>query len=279
MRVLFCNVISRIKRLRPGRYFYVAVVAVGFFLVAAASRDLYTMQREDSSAHSEYEALRELYYTTPAPSRPATVSQKDPLAAEQAEPLYAAQLSMYPDPNAISAQEQPDPLESLLEMNPDFVGWVAINGVIDYPVVQGDDNDFYLGVTFSGNSNPAGAVFMDYRNTRGFDSPICILYGHNMRDGSMFAGLNRYLDPAFMAAHPDIAIMTPEGKSQLYRIYAAERTNAWDATYDLDYADGATDATFDNAPGGANQLLMLSTCTNNEDRGERLLVYASLVPR
>ena len=167
---------------------------------------------------------------------------------------------------------------ALAERNPDFVGWITIEGVIDYPVVRGSDNSYYLTVTFSGKYNSAGAILMDYRNALGFDEPVCIIYGHNMRNLSMFTPLSSYNDPEFMVKHPDIAITTPEGEARLYRVFDARRTDMWDRAYALDFSDGAEAAgEFRGAPDRASHFLILSTCTSSEDRSERMLVYASLV--
>jgi hypothetical protein len=129
-------------------------------------------------------------------------------------------------------------MSSLSELNPDYIGWITIEGVIDYPIVLGKDNEHYLNITFSGRRNSAGTIFMDCRNKPGFEDTVCILYGHNMRDGSMFAPLKKYLNPAFLAANSTITVVTPEGKTLIYRIFAAELTDIWNSAYKL----GNTDA-------------------------------------
>ncbi len=85
----------------------------------------------------------------------------------------------------------------LLPYNSDIVGWISIqNTKVDYPVVQSEDNDYYLDTGFDHKSNRAGAVFMDYRNVFGFDvsehSDNIVIYGHNMANNSMFGSLRRY---------------------------------------------------------------------------------------
>ena len=265
----------RIGPLRREHIYYAALVVVGFFLIAAASQDLYSGQIEDISARSEYDRLRELFYMPSVPTDAVFQrSVADPIPDEQPEPRYPVR--RYPNPDLPGAEqaEQPDPIASLIVLNPDYIGWIAIEDVLDYPVVRGHDNSFYLNVTFTGNNNPAGAIFMDYRLARGFDAPICVLYGHNMRDGSMFARLNQYLDPTFMADNHYITVTTAEGEVLIYRVFAAMRTDTWNSVYDLDFPEGAA---FDGARAAAARFLILSTCTNSADRDERLLLYSSLV--
>ena len=170
-----------------------------------------------------------------------------------------------------------DSIASLTELNPDFIGWIVIIGTgIDYPVVRGSDNNQYLNATFSGRNNPSGAIFMDTRNTRGFDSAFCVLYGHNMRDGSMFAPLNWYLDSAFMTAHPDIIITTADGEALVYNIFKAVSINTSDDAHDLYIPEKIADDVAESAPGGASRFLLLSTCANSSNKDERTLVYAAL---
>lgn len=136
----------------------------------------------------------------------------------------------------IKVTEPNDPITGLTELNPDYIGWITINGVIDYPVVLGNDNSRYLNTTFTGRRNFSGTIFMDYRNTSGFQSDVCILYGHNMRDGSMFAALKKYLDPKFLSANSGIAVMTSKGEALTYKIFATKQTDVWDKAYTLSLA-------------------------------------------
>jgi sortase B len=69
---------------------------------------------------------------------------------------------------------------SLERINPDVVGWLAVEGTeIDYPVVQGKDNDFYLRHLFTGERNKLGSIFMNYRNHSNFSDKNTIIYGHH----------------------------------------------------------------------------------------------------
>ena len=114
----------------------------------------------------------------------------------------------------------------LLEINPDTVGYVNVEGTnISLPVVQrkGDDgNDYYLTTAFDGSANKAGTVFLDYRATLTADerSDVLTLYGHNQRDATMFGDLKKYKkDLEFYKAHPNIEFSS-NYRFDTYKIFA-----------------------------------------------------------
>jgi len=256
------------------RYVFSALlIAAGIFLVAFSSWNLYAGQREYAEARAEYDSLRELYPVM------AMISIDEPPSVNPDPEIQISEPAVFEQP-APEEETQQDPLAGLAELNPDFAGWISVEGLIDYPVVRGRDNSYYLSVTFTGKYNFAGTIMMDYRNARGFDEPVCVIYGHSMKDGSMFGNLYRYYSRAFMEANPNITIVTPEGEVLVYRIYAAKRTDAWDEVYDLDFPDAAAAAgVLPRAPAGASRFLVLSTCTSREDGYGRLLVCAYLADR
>lgn len=96
-----------------------------------------------------------------------------------------------------------DELISLQKLNKDMAGWLTIADTeIDYPILQSTDNDYYLHHNYKNEKARAGSIFKDYRNTNEFLDKNTIIYGHNMKDGSMFADLRKYLDKDFFKAHP-----------------------------------------------------------------------------
>lgn len=119
-----------------------------------------------------------------------------------------------------------DSAEQLLEINPDTVGWVHIEGTnVSLPVVQKttkDGNDYYLKVAFDGSSNKAGTVFMDRRNVINAHerSDNLILYGHNQKDKSMFGDLANYKkNLAYYSEHPIIRFSS-NYRTDDYKIFA-----------------------------------------------------------
>ena len=94
--------------------------------------------------------------------------------------------------------------DALYTINPNVVGWIFIPyTTIDYPVVQGADNERYLRYTFSGQRNSSGAIFLDYRNNPDFSDPHTLVYGHNMQDGSMFSSLQDWNGDRFILHTPN----------------------------------------------------------------------------
>ena len=123
--------------------------------------------------------------------------------------------------------------EALKQINADIVAWIRIPGVLDYPVVQGTDNSYYLHHTFRREYNIAGSIFLDARNTADFSDSKNIIYGHNMRDGSMFHVLRKFQDLDFYQANLEIWLYLPDGSVQVYEIVGCEEVKAAGEIYEL----------------------------------------------
>ena len=101
--------------------------------------------------------------------------------------------------------------EYLQEKNEDVMAWVYCPGTpINYPVVRGDDNDYYLNRLLDGTVNKSGSIFADCRNMVDFSDAHTIIYGHNMKDQSMFGSVNQYAKQDYYDQHPVWYINTPE---------------------------------------------------------------------
>ena len=111
--------------------------------------------------------------------------------------------------------------QKLRKINPDVVGWVSMPGTgIDYPIVQGKNNEEYLHKTFRGNRNASGAIFLDRNGKPDFTSGNNVIYGHHMRNGSMFAKILNYRKQSFLAKHHEIFLYTPKRRIKLIIIAA-----------------------------------------------------------
>lgn len=133
-------------------------------------------------------------------------------------------------------EEYPEILDEfvqLIDTNPDIVGWLKIDGtVIDYPVMQTEDNEFYLKNNFYKQSNQAGEIFADYRDpiTPTSNANNIILYGHNMPSGERFGMLSHYNnarpgnDLEFYKQHPKITFNTLY-KASTYKIFGGMLVN------------------------------------------------------
>ena len=173
--------------------------------------------------------------------------------------------------------------EELLKINPDTVGWLRFYpepAQINYPLVQGEDNSLYLNKTFSANDNTVGAIFVNVYNQSDFNDRNTIIYGHRMKDNSMFHDLARYEDKSFWEANPYFYIYTPDGREIVYHIYSAGVVKDTSDTYLTEFASDEEYQEFLNMtrdvaaydtgimPDVGDQIVTLSTCTkdSNEDR-------------
>ena len=139
-------------------------------------------------------------------------------------------------------ENQKEPEENLPEIdfdglraiNGDIVAWIQIPGLgVDYPVVQGKDNEHYLHYTFDGKANKAGSIFLDYRNRSDFTDSKVILYGHNMKDGSMFSNLKKYQDAGFRKEQGRVFIYLPE-KTLTYEVIECRGVTETNSVYEMD---------------------------------------------
>jgi len=166
--------------------------------------------------------------------------------------------------------------------NPDIIAFINIPGTnIQYAVVQGRDNEFYLNHSLFRRPNMSGAVFMDYRNNRNFNDPNTILYGHHLRNGMKFTELRNFRNRAFFNENRYIQIFTNDGLIE-YEIFAAFTTHIYFYYIQVDFAEGEfaeliselLRRSYHNArirvrPN--DRLLVLSTCTAVHD-DERMVV-------
>ena len=154
-------------------------------------------------------------------------------------------------------------------------------------MVQGKDNDYYLTHTFYKNKNTAGAVFLDSRLSGGLSAQHSILYGHNMRDGSMFAELLRYREKAYWEQHPTLELYSKGGKI-LCEVFSAHEAAPDSETYTLTFPDQSKYEQYLKAmaklslydtgvtAGPGSQIVTLSTCVSDE-RDMRFVVQARKV--
>ena len=129
------------------------------------------------------------------------------------------------DQQGVKQSEDDFDYQSLVAINSDCVGWIQIPGTdINYPVVQAADNEFYLTHNFNRETAACGAIFMDYRNDVDAKAEHLILYGHQMKDNSMFKQLNGYKEEMFYKEHPNISLYLHKQKYE-YEITAVYVTN------------------------------------------------------
>ena len=172
----------------------------------------------------------------------------------------------------LEAMEEID-IAALQAVNPHVIGWIRVpDSNIDYPIVQGQDNDFYLKHTWDGTLNSVGSIFMEHRNTPDFTDYNTILYGHNMNDGSMFANVRRYNTEWYWERHPYVYIATEAGVFR-YEVFSSYESSIEGKAYGLSFQQQKTKAEFLNnaivktaadrgiRPEMTDRILTLSTCS------------------
>ena len=181
--------------------------------------------------------------------------------------------------------------DSLRAINGDVVGWLLQEGTeINFPIVQGEDNEYYLNHLYTGAVNRTGAVFADANNSPYFSDMCTYLYGHNRKNGSMFASIPNYMDHDYYEEHPTLTLITPY-EDYIAEVFACvrestEQDETWRvrqfgrrAEYDEFVQSILERSTLDTGvvPKWGDQLLALCTCTN-EVHEDRYIVFARLRP-
>ncbi len=239
------------------------------FLAAVAAGVIY--RTEQGKKEDAYEKLAEEVTQEP-------ISEEEPEPEEEKEEEKA---------------EIPVDFETLKEENPDIYAWIRIPDTgIDYPILQNaEDDDYYLDHNLDGSEGRPGAIYTQYSYNSGcFADNVTVIYGHNMRDNSMFGSLSDYLDEDFRNHHSEIQIYTPE-QILTYRVVC---TVTYDnrhilANYNCSEAYGYEKflnslqterliPTWLEEPFPVtteDKMIILSTCNGNSD--QRFLVGAVLI--
>ena len=179
---------------------------------------------------------------------------------------------------------------ALWDVNPDIYAWIEIPGTqVAYPVLRKEgDDDYYLNVTVEGNSGLPGSIYSQASyNGKDFQDFNTILYGHDMKDGSIFGGLKNYRDASYWTDHPEMIIYTPDQKLT-YKIFAAVvySNDLIPYKYDLNTDEGKQqflDSVYSNSDSRSiidkdavvttqSRLLTLSTCIGNETEHRYLVI-------
>lgn len=175
-------------------YLTVTVIAAAAAVVCAVSA--VRQYRNEKEAGSGYEQIRE------------EVKAEEPPAE--------------PEADAEPSVEIPIDFEALQERNPDIYAWITVPGTqIDYPILQREnDNTYYLTHTIDHEEKTEGAIFTENYNSTGFGDPNTVIYGHDMKNGTMFRSLLDYQDREFFEENKEIIIYTPDAIRH-YEIFAA----------------------------------------------------------
>lgn len=200
------------------------------------------------------------------------------------------------DLSGFSVPDKKIDFSALQKENPDIYSWITIPGTpIDYPVLQNEKElDYYLMRNLNGSYGYPGCIYTQYINSTDWTDNNTVIYGHNMKDGSMFAALHHYQDKEFFEENPYVYIYSPE-EIRVYRIFAAYETSdvhlllAFDTENEESY-EGYLKGILENEEGmgnhfdktlaleGKDKIISLETCISNKPQ-RRYVVQAVLVAR
>lgn len=245
---------------------------MGLVLILGASVYLGGVFWENRSGVAEYRALEEAVFAEDFRGNDKTPETED-VTSQTA---------------ALTEEEERilDEIGKLREENPEVIGWIQFDHLaISYPIMQGTDNEYYLKHTFSGEYNRAGSIFMEASNAPDFNDSHTILYGHNMKNQSMFGTLKNYKTENF---YPDNAYFTIYTPDQVYRyaIFAYYDTSTDSEIYNVQFEPGGVfQKILDNmcrhsyydtkiCPESTEKILTLSTCSAKD---KRFVVHATRI--
>ena len=191
-----------------------------------------------------------------------------------------------------SGYQGPVDFEGMWKVNKDVYAWITVPGtVIDYPILQHKtDNTYYLNYNIDGSYGYPGCIYTENMNSKDFTDNNTVIYGHNMKNGTMFAGLHKYEDASFFEKYDKIYIYTPE-KTLEYTIFAAYVYDDRHLLYSFDFSDSAVYANYlktvqgmrsmnanlrsDITVTAKDKIITLVTCMSKQPE-KRLLVQAVL---
>lgn len=183
------------KKSKKGIWLWIGIVVCVCVMLYAGS-EIYTQTKDYTQGDQVYGTLQ------------------DAVVKQDAAPGRQDVQGGLPDTGGAAA-ERID-VAALRQYSGGAVAWIySEDTVIDYPVMQGTDNSYYLTHLYDGTSNKVGAIFLDYRNASDFSDRNSVLYGHHMKSGKMFASLEGYKDQGYYNKHTHLFLYTQGGT---YRI-------------------------------------------------------------
>ena len=260
------------EKKRRSKWFWVFLL---IFLAAAAFAVYYYVSQQKKE--EVYDKLKENNKT------------EEPEVKEEPkqEPVQAV-----PEEPEAEPVDIPIDFAGLQEMNPEIYAWIRIPGTeVDYPIVQRPEDDaYYLDHTIEGAEGLPGSIYTESLNKKDFTDKNTVIYGHNMKDNTMFGSLKDYKDSAYMDEHSEVYIYTPE-HIFTYKIFAAVTYDSRHIMVAFDFAqDEQYQAYLDSLSQvrnmesyintdipvtTADRIITMSTCNGNND--QRFLVEAVLI--
>ncbi|WP_187118953.1 class B sortase [Bacillus marasmi] len=235
--------------------FLLLLILLGLSGVGYSVVSIFNGMKGYYESNKKYDAIREIYYKQKAPARQTSnLNNKE-----------------------------------LIALNDEYVGWISIADTrIDYPVVKTDNNDFYLTHNFNKERDKTGSIFIDYRNSVDQLDKNTILYGHNMKDKSMFGSLSKFTNQSFFEIHKNISfeLFNNTYTWEIFSVYTDTDTKWLKTSFSTaeefaKYIKIVSAQSLIKVPTEVDYedtLLTLSTCTN-VDEDERIIIHAKLIEK
>lgn len=264
----------------------VAGLAAAYFVVSGISHIVYNRPVDNAATESTAETTEQ-----------GTEEAKAAMTEDEINEMLAGMKATETAETATEEQSEVIPVkfEELQAVNPDIYAWITVPGtVIDYPILQhASDNTYYLMHNIDGSYGYPGCVYTENMNSKDFTDNNTVIYGHNMKNGSMFAQLHKFEDPDFFNENREVLIYLPDEVLH-YTIFAAHIYDDRHLLYSFDFTDPEVyqkylDSIFSTRDMSANidkditvttddQIITLVTCIGSQPNN-RLLVQAVLTDR
>lgn len=264
------------------------IIVIASLAALTAAFMIFKTARDYKAASDEYDSLRQ--YASEEVSTTDTaeqVSDIKPIELEEAE----ERKELKSNENREDFPEMEVDFKALREKNPDTVGWLYVGSCgISYPIVQGEDNDYYMNHTFEGTVNSSGAIIMDYRDDKYLKDWNTFIYGHNMKNGSMFGSLKKLLnDETLYDSDPYIYVYLP-GYIYRYKIFSYYKDKPdskmyWTADTLQEYRQYIRDALSLSVrdlgveTSEENNMVTLVTCSGSGAGKMRFFVHGEFIDR
>ena len=265
----------------------VAGLVLAYFAVSGISNIIYHHPTDNTVTQEETEGAER-----------GTEEAKTALTEDEINAMLADMKSTETAETETASQENaviPVKFEELQAVNPDVYAWITVPGTeIDYPILQhASDNSYYLMHNIDGSYGYPGCIYTENLNSKDFTDNNTVIYGHNMKNGSMFAQLHKFEDPDFFHENREVLIYLPD-EILHYTIFAAHIYDDRHLLYSFDFSDPDVyekylQSVFDTRDMSANidkemtvtkddKIITLVTCIGSQPNN-RLLVQAVLTDR
>lgn len=264
------------------------IIVIASIAALTAAFMIFKTARDYKAASDEYDSLRQ--YASEEVNATETaekVSDIKPIELEEAE----ERKELKSNENREDFPEMEVDFKALREKNPDTVGWLYVGSCgISYPILQGEDNDYYMNHTFEGTVNSSGAIIMDYRDDKYLKDWNTFIYGHNMKNGSMFGSLKKLLkDETLYDSDPYIYVYLP-GYIYRYKIFSYYKDKPdskmyWTADTLQEYRQYIRDALSLSVrdlgveTSEENNMVTLVTCSGSGAGKMRFFVHGEFIDR